>query len=360
MTQALALREHLDRAGHVVACVLIGRSSSREIPSYFHKKIDAPVAYFDSPNFTMDSRLCAVQTGPTLWNTLCRTGQYWTSLQWIDTQIRYHNPDVIVNFFEPMSGLYSYICRPNLPVICLGHQYLFQHPDYAFPPGYSLQRRFLQAYIELTAARSTRRLALSFYPASEVPKKNLVVMPPLLRPALFLQADGHSEPFLLVYLLNSGYAEAILDWHRQHPEIMLHCFWDKTEVPEIVSHDSTLTFHRLNDSLFMSMMAKCSGLVCTAGFEAVCEATYLGKPVLAVPVEGHYEQYCNALDAMSAGVCVFSRTFEIDQLLPYVAKRYSPAPEFRRWVAGAEIAIVREIEDVVAHHSDASQQCVAA
>ena len=42
-------------------------------------------------------------------------------------------------------------------------------------------------------------------------------------------------------------------------------------------------------------MASCSGLVCTAGFESVCEAMYLGNPVIMVPVAGQYEQACYAL-----------------------------------------------------------------
>ena len=46
-------------------------------------------------------------------------------------------------------------------------------------------------------------------------------------------------------------------------------------------------------------MADCSAMASTAGFESVCEAMCLGKPVMMVPVEGHFEQYCNARDAPS-------------------------------------------------------------
>ena len=48
-------------------------------------------------------------------------------------------------------------------------------------------------------------------------------------------------------------------------------------------------------------MAACKGLICTAGFESVCEAMYLGKPVVMVPVAGQYEQACNALDGEHSG-----------------------------------------------------------
>lgn len=49
-------------------------------------------------------------------------------------------------------------------------------------------------------------------------------------------------------------------------------------------------------------MGGCKAYLTTAGFESVCEALYLGKPVLMVPV--HVEQECNAWDAQKVGAGV--------------------------------------------------------
>lgn len=51
-------------------------------------------------------------------------------------------------------------------------------------------------------------------------------------------------------------------------------------------------------------MAGCKAYASTAGFESICEAMYLGKPVLMVPA--HIEQDCNAYDAMKAGAGIIS------------------------------------------------------
>ena len=51
MTQALALQTMLERAGHSVCGVLVGRSAHRAIPAFFLDAIAAPVTSFDSPNF---------------------------------------------------------------------------------------------------------------------------------------------------------------------------------------------------------------------------------------------------------------------------------------------------------------------
>ena len=87
--------------------------------------------------------------------------------------------------------------------------------------------------------------------------------------------------------------------------------------------DETLSFHSLNDEKFLDLMASCSGLVCTAGFESVCEAIYLGKPVILVPMKGHFEQYCNARDAERIGAGILRKNLT----LIYVGKRNSLLPQ---------------------------------
>ncbi|WP_369682453.1 hypothetical protein [Hoylesella buccalis] len=46
-------------------------------------------------------------------------------------------------------------------------------------------------------------------------------------------------------------------------------------------------------------MANCKAYATTGGFESVCEAMYMGKPAMMIPV--HVEQECNAHEAMLEG-----------------------------------------------------------
>ena len=52
-------------------------------------------------------------------------------------------------------------------------------------------------------------------------------------------------------------------------------------------------------NVFLNQMAACKAYASTAGFESICEAMYLGKPILRVPA--HIEQDCNAFDAVNSG-----------------------------------------------------------
>ena len=353
MTQALALRSLLEEAGHEVCGVLVGCSPNREVPDFFLKKIGAPVDYIPSIHFALDGQHRAVRMASTLWQGARHVGHFRESFDVIEAALRRYRPDVVINFYEVMTGLYYRRYRPEMPMVCVAHQYMFEHPSYRFPKKHFWLRTGLRLFTRATAFGAARTLALSLYPASDLPARGLSVLPPLLRQEVFAQPLGCEEPFLLVYLLNSGYAEQVKRWHAANPAVRLHCFWDRADAAPVEEH-GRLTFHRLDDEKFLSKMARCRGLVCTAGFESVSEAMYLGKPVLMVPVEGHFEQHCNALDGRRAGAGTHSRRFDMHRLTQYLPHYDSPAPRFRRWVDAAQGRYVREIEKAAGVRSPAA------
>ncbi|PSQ92115.1 MAG: glycosyl transferase, partial [Bacteroidetes bacterium QH_2_63_10] len=103
-------------------------------------------------------------------------------------------------------------------------------------------------------------------------------------------------------------------------------------------------FHQLDDEKFLSLMARCRGFVSTAGFESIAEAMYLGKPVQVVPVDGHFEQLCNALDTVRARAGIRSRRFDIDQLRAFLPQHTADAEPFRQWVCQSRTRFGRAIE----------------
>ena len=89
-------------------------------------------------------------------------------------------------------------------------------------------------------------------------------------------------------------------------------------------------------------MAGCLGVVCTAGFESISEAAYLGKRLLMVPVQNHPEQTVNALDAQLAGLGVYDTGFRLSRLLEPVDTKVSAG--FKQWVDQAGAVAVRAAE----------------
>ena len=346
MTQALALKSFLEAAGHHVPAVLVGGDRQRHrIPDFFRRKIGVPITRFESPNFAMDAQRRSINLWATVVQNLKKRTGFAESMSVIRSAIETHRPDAVVNFFEPLAGIFKLFHRPKLPMICIGHQYMYLHPAYAFHPGKWPQRVGVRYYTRITSFDAECRLALSFYHAPERPR--LKVLPPLLRPELTALPLDRQEDFYLIYLLNAGYADGVIEWHRRHPDVALHCFWDHPDYPEPYRFDEMLVFHPLNDVEFLDQMSRCKGLICTAGFESVCEAMYLGKSILSIPVQGHVEQYWNALDLAAFGAGIYDTEFNIERLFDIRPLDPDLVQTFRGWVDRAPELFVRAIEEAV-------------
>lgn len=343
MTQALACQELLSRWGHELVGVVAGKNSTRALPEFFARGFPVPVTTLASPGFVFrNSR--SVDVPATVWQAIRQLGRHRASLRELRSFIDQTKPDLVINFLEPLTGLLQFFKPLPVPVLAVGHQYMIYHPDYVRLPGHTSQQLGMRWFVNLVGCRS-QRLALSFFEAGDIPDRRLAVCPPILRRQLFELTPTPGDYFL-VYLLNHGYAAEIAAWHEENPAVKMHCFYDKPGAPEIDVARPNLTFHRLNGEKFLHMMAGCRAVVCTAGFESVSEAVWLGKPLFMVPVENHVEQMINALDAVNLGFGITDRHFRLS-LLSQLPDRIDNEG-FRRWVDKAETILNRAVRVAVA------------
>jgi len=313
MTQAIAAAQTLQRQGHEIVAVTVGTNPARTLPEFFRNTFGERLWPIASPGFAFQGGR-GVRTLATVRQALSGTGRYCESLTTIGTTISRTEPDLIVNFLEPLMGVFNLLRPHQVPVVSVGHQFMMGHPEFVRCDRFALQQWTMRRYVQLTGARSTK-LALSFYPAASLEDRRLFVCPPLMRDEVFELPQDVPGRFLLAYVLNPGYAADILKWHSVYPDVELHCFCEKPRVEPVWRYDSTLSFHKLDGTKFLKMMAECRGVACTAGFESLNEAAWLGKPLLVVPVENHVEQQLNALDAQKAGLALPATNFDLTPLL---------------------------------------------
>ena len=330
MTQAISLYHILTANGHEVSHVIVGKSKRRVIPKFFLEQINSTVTQLESPNFVTDKNNRSVNVFRTITVNLRKYRTFLDSIQKIDQITRNEQPDVIINFYDFLGGLFFLFKRPKIKHIALAHQFLLNHSEFEFPKGRFYDKSSLLYGNRLAGYGAEKILGLSFQPMKDEPGKKLSVVPPLLREEIKKQKPTTGDHFL-IYMVNHGYSNEVRAFHKKYPEVPIHCFWDKKDEPEELKVDENLTFHQLDDRKFIDYMASCKGYLTTAGFESVCEAMYLGKPVLMVPVEGHYEQACNALDAKKAGAGVSSKIFDLEILLDYLPNHKDVGDDFRKW-----------------------------
>lgn len=344
MTQALALAAYLRGAGHEVVRVLLGRSPHRAVPDYFVEEIAAPVVLFDAPAQVPGPDRRGLSPFRTVVDALRRAPEFRRSLACIERETR--GVDLVVNFLDLLGGIARYRVASGPPSLAVAHNYLFLHGDLSHAPGPGPVRQAVLGYARVTAWGTRSKLALSFRPMAPDRAESLRVMPPLLRPGLADLPAG-DDGSLLAYALNPGYALELLRWQGRAPGTPVHCFVEGGEAALGGERaGSGFHIHDLDGAAFLARLATCRAYVGSAGFESLCEAHYLGKPVLAVPTAGQFEQTLNAWDAERCGVAVAGTYADLDAFW-----RDAEPPEaaavrsFRDWVSRGPDMFVQSMEE---------------
>ena len=344
LTQAISLFEILTSAGHKVVSVMVGMDNENNLPSFFREKIPVEINTFSAPSLVY-GQTRAVKIWDTIRTHTKKISKYRKSVQFLAQKVAEHQPDVIVNFYDMICGLYAQFYRPSIPIVCIGHQYLLLHQSFISLPNKQIDRFLLNLNTRLTSLNSTKKLALSFVQMPEDKAHNIKVVPPLLRNEI-KNLVPESKPFILAYITHHKLSEDIINWHSKHQDVEIHCFWNNKEFVDEWKFRENLTFHQVNSEKFLQMMQECSGLICTAGFESVCEAMYLGKPIMMVPVPNHIEQQINAWDGQRAGAGIADAEFNFSKFINYLPVHQNVSENFKLWQGQTSKLFLKNFEEV--------------
>lgn len=339
LTQAMALEKLLNESGHQVVGMLVGKSQARQLPDFFVRGVSAPVRQFDSVNFQPSAENRTVNMLKSVLYNVEKFPQYLKSILFLKDAIRDSGADVVVNFYELLTGIAYFNFKIDIPNISIGHQYLFHHPDFRLGDSGISGTEGLMIFTRITSIGACKRLALSFRSMADDDQKKIKVVPPILREAV-LETKPVQGKYIHGYMLNAGFSEDVMKWHALHPEVELRFFWDRWSETPVKKIDDTLSFYLLDDREFLKQMSGCMAYASTAGFESVCEAMYFGKPILMVP--SHIEQKCNAFDAVRSGAGISSDFFDLSALLEF-AGRFTPDEAFPEWARSARRRILEEL-----------------
>jgi uncharacterized protein (TIGR00661 family) len=130
----------------------------------------------------------------------------------------------------------------------------------------------------------------------ELKNRRTFLFPPLLRSQV-RNLNPQKGDHILVYL-TSGF-ESFVDRLRQFPRERFVIYGQGHE-----GQRGNLTFKPPGTDGFLKDLARCKGVMATAGFTLITEALHLKKPYLALPMTGQFEQAINAvfLEEMKCGI----------------------------------------------------------
>ncbi len=346
MTQAISMNEILQKAGHKVVATLVGVAKNRKIPEFYTENITSPLFTFESPSLKYGNSKSPSLLS-TIFGQIIKAKKYLANADRVHEVVKEFKPDGIINFYEMAGGFYNLFYKPNIPSICVGHQYLLLHTDFKSVSGSWLDRWLLNLNTRVTAIGSSKKLALSFNYMKNDNKNSIIVVPPLLRNMVkeYFVEDGD---YLLAYVTHHKIIEYITDWQSNNKSVKIHCFIDRKNIVDGQEIQKNLFVHKVDANNFLEMMSKCKGLVSTAGFESVCEAMYMGKPVMMVPVRNHIEQKINAFDGQRAGAGLASKKFKLNKFIKYLPEYTDISSPFQQWENKAEDLLLLNIEQVLA------------
>jgi len=338
-TQALSLKSMLERNGHEVVAVMVGGSAKRRLPDFFTNKINSEIIQFQSPNFLPTPKGKQSFLFVSILYNITVLPIFLQSILTIRHTILDHQPDVVINFYELLCGITYGLFNPGPPMINVAHQYYFLTPAFKYTGKNINQFKLLNFYTRLTSINSFKILALSFREEKTLQYGKIAIVPPLLRKEVLHQQTSEGD-YIHGYMINTGFAKELIQWSKNNPNQKLHFFWDKKNGKRTEKITPKLSLHQLSDALFLQFMAYSKAYATTGGFESVCEAMYMQKPVLMVPT--HIEQECNVLDAIHSGAGVSSNKFDLDLLIGFVPS-YKKTMAFNYWSRTAENSFMLEL-----------------
>ncbi len=345
LTQAISFRNALkDSDYEVIGCVL-GTTIDKKIPEYFRNSLNVPIWEVESPQFVKKDNK-SISISKTIFKNIGKVDTYINSLKQIEDIVNNEKPDLIINFYETLTGLWNYKFNKNkISVISIGHQFIFEHSNFKFHNDNKFQQFLLKTMNKITSYGSKERWGLSFYEICD--DRDLKIIPPLIREDV-LDKKTSLEDFVLVYLSNIGYLEEIIFLAKCY----VHNFKVFTNVDDIQTPSKNITIYPLSDVQFLDEMSRCKGVMMTSGFESVCEAKYLNKPALLIPIENHYEQECNAFDAEKIAAGKYSHNFNFINFLLYKDKYDSDNLEYVKWVNSYKSKLIYRLNQIFSNEVD--------
>lgn len=203
--------------------------------------------------------------------------------------------DLVINDFDFLT---SAACRiQRVPSVHFGHQASFHYPDTPRP----LHRQWHGELLLKDYVQATHHIGLHFE------KYHSSIFGAIIKEEI-VQANPVNGSHITVYLP----ALSDMALKRLLAPVSGSFFEIFSRETKLTYREGHLLFRPIEQAAFNQSLIGCSGIICGAGFETPAEALQLGKKILAIPIKGQYEQYCNAAALNRLGVKTLQPSQSLD------------------------------------------------
>jgi uncharacterized protein (TIGR00661 family) len=220
-----------------------------------------------------------------------------TVREWL-ARTREWRPDVVITDFEPLSAAYSRYSRTPLVAVDNINMLDRCHHD-AEIIGAEREDFLIAKTVTHSMVPGALEYVVTTFFEPPIARACTTLVPPIVRPEIeaaksergdHLVVYASGDPALVKALRASG----------------LPCrVYGMRGGPEADEADGNLEYRPRSGPGFVEDLRTARGVVTGGGFSLLSEAVYLGKPVLAIPLRGQFEQLMNAryLQRDGYGLC---------------------------------------------------------
>jgi uncharacterized protein (TIGR00661 family) len=266
---------HLVSAGHTVKAASYDRGYRNLAPDFDVLEIEGlHIA-------SVDNKVSVVETFA---DNLGRLSDGIRKLGELRALFHEFEPDCVITDFEPMTAYLA--SHYDLPLITLDNQHRMRYMSYPCPSSLKADALVTETVIRAMVPRPDVSLVTTFY-FGEVRNDRTFLFPPILRREV-LDARPTDGDEVLVYCTHAF--ESVLGQLSELPRERFVVYgFDRSGT------EGHLRFEPSSPDGFLADLAAAKAVIATAGFTLMTEAIHLGKPYLAMPMGGQFEQELNAI-----------------------------------------------------------------
>lgn len=234
----------------------------------------------------------------------------------ISREVREWGATHIINDFEPL--LSRVARRLSLPWIGLDHQHFLTAIDSrCLPAGLARKVRFLRPSVWMFCPVKGRQIVSSYFDFQlrESVQHSVRKTGVLLRDAVLNSVPDWGE-HIVAYMRRDLPRKLLQSMQASGRDVYVYGLGEREA-------EGKVRFHKTSTVEFLDHLRSCAALVCSSGNQLIGEAMHFGKPTLAVPERGNFEQEINGffLPKTGAGNTVAACDLERSTIAQFLEER---------------------------------------
>jgi uncharacterized protein (TIGR00661 family) len=252
-------------------------------------------------------------------------------------------PDVVISDFDSWTAKYATL--RGIPLVAIDNVHFmnrFTHPGDVVVPD--RQAAALMYPIVNSMVPKARQYLVTSFVGAVTARDRTTLHLPILRPRI-LAATPSNRKHVVVYFNDNSDHGSIARVLQGIPDQQFRMYGNK-----YVTADTTVgnvTWRPFSEDNFIRDLAGASAVIGGAGFTLMTESIFLGKPMLATPFGGQFEQILNANYLERTGYGARSRSLSVDEVNSFLGNLTSYRNNLRSFRHDGNTELLSAVEDAI-------------